>query len=285
MHEHGDGHGTDAAGDGGDGAAFRGDFVEGDIADEAAALGGGRVVDAIDTDVDDGGALLDEISGDKTGFADGGDEDVGRAADVGDVFGAAVGDGDGGVAAFAFVHEQQGHRFADDHASSEHNGVGAGGFDARFHEEALASEGGAGDETGGVAEGELGDVDRMKPVDVLGGIDGFDDSLFVDVRRGRGLDEDAVDGRVVVEFANEVEQLLLGSGGGEFELQRVHSEVVGHFVLGTYVGLGSGVGADEDHGEAWGDAHGFEGVYGGAGFGVGFCGDGFSVDELHGAVE
>ena len=35
-HEHGDGHGTDSAGDGGDGGAFGGDLVEGDVTDQAA---------------------------------------------------------------------------------------------------------------------------------------------------------------------------------------------------------------------------------------------------------
>src|SRR6187402_1709032 len=37
-HEHGDGHGTDTAGDGGDGAALRRDFGKGHVADELVTL-------------------------------------------------------------------------------------------------------------------------------------------------------------------------------------------------------------------------------------------------------
>ena len=282
MHQHGDGHRANASRDGRDGAALWSNFVEGDIADEPAAFGRGRVVDPVDANVDHGGAFLHEIGGDKSGFTDGGDEDVRRSADLGDVFRATVRDGDRGVASFAFVHEQQGHRFTDDHATSEHHGVCSGGFNAGFHEEPLAAERGARNESGRIAQRELGYVHGMETIDIFCWINGFNDRLLVDMRRGRGLNKDAVDGGVVVEFSDEVEQFGLGGGGRQFELQRVHAEVVGGFVFGAHVGLGGGVGADEDDGEAGGDAHGFEGVHGGAGFGVGFCGDGFSVDELHG---
>ena len=40
--------------------------------------------------------------------------------------------------------------------------------------------------------------DLQKAIDILAGIDRADDFRLVDVSRGRGLDEDAVDSRVIV---------------------------------------------------------------------------------------
>ena len=92
--KHGDGHGADAAGDWGDGGAAWGDGGEVDIADDAVAVFGGWVGDAVDADVDDDGAVADEVSGDEFRAADGGDEDIGVAADGWEVAGAGVGTGE-----------------------------------------------------------------------------------------------------------------------------------------------------------------------------------------------
>jgi len=55
VEEHGDGHGTDAAGDGGDEGGLFGNRLEVDVADQAVAALAGGVVDAVDADVDDDG--------------------------------------------------------------------------------------------------------------------------------------------------------------------------------------------------------------------------------------
>src|SRR5512136_1601448 len=52
-HEHGHGHRADPARDGRDGRGLLLDRLEVDVADEPEALGGGRVADPVDADVDD----------------------------------------------------------------------------------------------------------------------------------------------------------------------------------------------------------------------------------------
>jgi len=106
LHEEGDGHGADAAGDGGDGSAFGGDFVEGDVADEFVAFFGARGFDAVDADIDNDSAFFDVLGLEEFGAADGGDDDVGLACDGAEVAGAGVGDCDGGVSAGTFGHEK-----------------------------------------------------------------------------------------------------------------------------------------------------------------------------------
>ena len=149
------------------------------------------------------------------GFADGGDEDVGAAAEAGEVAAAAVGHGDGGVAPGALGHEEQREGLAHDHAAPQHHDARAFGGDVVFEEEALAAQGGAGDEAARVLEGELGDVFGVEAVDVLAGVDGADDGGFVDVAGRRALHQDAVDGGVGVELADHGEQFLLAGGGGQ----------------------------------------------------------------------
>src|ERR1022692_604931 len=89
-HEHGDGEGPDAAWNRGVGAGTLHHIDGVHVADQHVALAiegceflrrvaedaGGEVavLDAIGTDIDDGGAWLDEVAGDHGGAADGGDE-------------------------------------------------------------------------------------------------------------------------------------------------------------------------------------------------------------------
>ena len=88
FHEHGDGHGADAAGNGSDGAALGGYAGEIDIASEAVAGFFAGVFDAVDADIDDDGSVFYPIGLDHIGATYGGDKDVSAAADGGEVFGA-----------------------------------------------------------------------------------------------------------------------------------------------------------------------------------------------------
>lgn len=222
AHEEGDGHGADAAWDGSDGGAFGGDFGEIHVAGEAVAVFRGGVFDAVDADVDDDGARFDPIGFDHFGATDGGDDDVGAAANGGEVVRTGVGDGDGGVN--AFCHEKECHGLADDHGATDDDGFCASGFDACFLEEEEAACGGAGDEAGGVFEGELGDVFGVEAVHVFAWVDGAHDFFFVDVLGWRRLDEDAVDGGIGVEFGDDFEEFGLGGFGGEGDFTRVEAE-------------------------------------------------------------
>jgi len=139
LHEHRDGHGAYAARDGSDGFAEGGDFLECDIADETVAFRARRVFDAVDPDIDDDGTLRNMFFFQKIRSADGGDYNVGAAGDFREVAGAGMGEGDGGIAAFAFAHQEQCHRFADDAASPDDNDIGTGGFDSGFGEQAATA--------------------------------------------------------------------------------------------------------------------------------------------------
>jgi len=112
--EHGDGHGADAAGDGGDEGGFFFDVFEIDVALEAVADFFGGVFDAIDAYVDNDSAGFNHVGGDGIARAGGGDDDIGAARVVGEIFCAGVADGDGGVAEGAFLDEDIGKGFADD---------------------------------------------------------------------------------------------------------------------------------------------------------------------------
>ena len=279
LHEEGDGHGADAAGDGGDGAAFGGDFVEGDVADEFVAFFGAGGFDAIDADINDDSAFFDMLGLEEFGAADGGDDDVGLACDGAEVAGAAMSDGDGGVSALAFGHEEEGHGLTHDHAATDDDGMGTRGFYAGFEEEALAAKRGAGHETGGVFQGELGHVDGVEAIDVFGGVDGLNDGCLIDVFRRWALDENAVDGGIQIQLPHEGEDFLLRGAGGQLMLHRVEAEVFALFVLGADISTGGWVITDEDNGEAGGDATGFEGGDFCFAFSEDFFGDGGSGDE------
>ena len=88
--------------------------VEVDVADEA-------VVGAVDADVDHDRARLDPVALDHPVAADGGDQHVGAAADLGEVARARVADRDGRVGA----EQQRGHRLADEVRAADDDGLGA----------------------------------------------------------------------------------------------------------------------------------------------------------------
>lgn len=76
--------------------------------------------------------------------------------------------------------------------------------------------GGAWREDGRAAAlGELTDVVGAEAVDILFVGDSRGDGVLGEVSRQRQLDKDAVDGGVVVEAADQVEDFGLGSGLGE----------------------------------------------------------------------
>src|SRR5712691_2870007 len=162
AHEHGDGHGTDAAGHGRERTRSV-DRVRMDVADKGAAFGAefGEAVrkileealsfvgigDAVGADIDDGGARLDPVCFDETGFAYGGDDDIGAAKNVGEAARLGMADGDGGVG----VHEKKGHGFSDDVAPAEDDGVGAFDLDIVAAQNFHAAGGSAGDQAGASA--------------------------------------------------------------------------------------------------------------------------------------
>ncbi len=120
MQEAGDRHLADAAGNGGDvGGAAHG-LLRRDVADDAAlAVRGG---DAVDADVDRRRHPPDPVATHHLRPADGGDQDVGIAADGRQVAGLRVGDRHRAVVG----EEELRHRLADDVGAPDDDGVLAG---------------------------------------------------------------------------------------------------------------------------------------------------------------
>jgi hypothetical protein len=90
------------------------------------------------------------------------------------------------------------HRPADDVGGADHHRVPAAHRDVVARQQAHHARGRAGAQQGD-ALGEPADVVGMEAVDVLGRVDGLDDPACVELRGERQLDQDAVDGRVLVE--------------------------------------------------------------------------------------
>ena len=172
-------------------------------------FGGIRFLDPVDADIDHDRAVADVIFAEESRASDRGDDDVGGACDPRKITRARMGDGDRGVTGFAAPHEQERHRLSDDHAATHHHDVCACRFDPDFLEKAHAAQRRARNESCGVIHRELGHIYGMKAVDIFSRIDCFDDGLLVDVRRRRGLDEDAVYQRVRVEFPHQRDEPFL----------------------------------------------------------------------------
>src|SRR5205807_2207959 len=192
AHEHRDRHRPDALRHRGQPAGDRLDRGAVDVAGQPA-------VDTVDPDVDDTRTGLDEGRVDEPGTADRGDEDVGLAADGGELAGARVADSDGGVG----VEQEQRHRAADDDRAADDHGAGAAHRNVVAAEELHASRRGAGGDPR-PALGEQPEVAGMEAVDVLLRRHRVEDARGVDVGGEGQLDEDGVDRLGVVEPVDEV---------------------------------------------------------------------------------
>lgn len=249
LEEHGDGHGTDAAGDGGDGAGDFGAGVVVGITDEAIATFGIGVIFAVDADIDDDSAWFEHIAGDHFGAADGGDDDIGFFEVGVEVAGPAVADGDGGV---GFL-EEHGDGKANDIGAADDDGIGATDFDTTSFEEDHTAVGGTGDKAWFAPfHGEAADVEGVEAVDIFADVDGVKDSFFVDMVGEGELDEDAVDGGVGVEFLDEGEEVVLADIFGAFVGDGADTGFGAGAFFHTDVGGRGGIIADKDSGEARG---------------------------------
>ena len=131
----------------------------------------------------------------RCGDADRGDQDVGAAADLGEVARARVRGGDGRVG----LQQQRGDRLADEVGAADDDGLGAGQVDVVALEQLHAAERRAGPQAREVL-GQQAGRDRRQAVDVLARGDLGRQLRAVDVLRRRQLEQDAADRRVGVEL-------------------------------------------------------------------------------------
>ncbi|KAF1858236.1 hypothetical protein Lal_00014736 [Lupinus albus] len=251
-----------------------GDFLDAVEVDVAAQL---ALVVAVDAHVDDDGARLDHVAGQRVAAADGGHDDVRLAGVVAQVRRTAMADGDGGV----LLQEQQRHRLADRVAAADDDGVLAAQVDAgrldQLHAAVRRARAEAFQAGHQFAGGQHGIA-----VHVLAGRDGFDDFRRVDVLRQRHLDEDAVDGRIRVQRGDTVEQRLFREVGLVFFQHRVEAHVAARLDLVAHVDVAGGIVADDDHGQAGLVAGGGEGGGARGDVGAQLLGKFDSVDQLGG---
>ena len=202
------------------------------------------IADCGDADVDDCGARLHELRGDEGGAADRGHEDVGLSRDGTQVRRARMTNRDGGVA----MQQEQCHRFADDIAPAEHRGARAGDRHVRSLEQLDDARRRARDERRPVLH-EIPDVDGMKPVDVLRGIERIEHaSLGVGAHRlrQRRLHQDAVVDVASIQPIDDGEQLLERCRGRQALEVCSQSRLARRLHLAAHVDLRRRIVADED---------------------------------------
>ena len=263
--EGGDGHRADSTGDGRVGGAAVNDGGKLDVADAAGVKAG----------VDDDGAVADPVAADEFGLADGADDDLGAADDFGEIFGAGVADGDGGVGG----EQHHGHGAAEDGAAADDDGFAA--FDGNLiTAEEAHDAGGRGGAVGGLVHGHAAESVGGDSVDVFLEGDAVEAGALVDLFGDGVLEEDAADAGVGVEVVDGGEEFGGGRGGGKRDAEGFHADAAAGVALHFDVGGGGGIVADEEGGE---DGRFLQIEAGDAGgeFGFEFFGVSFAV-ENHG---
>ena len=252
VEQHCHGHRPDASWHRGDCAGDGCNCIEIDVSDQSVAAFARGIVDAIDADIDHGGASMNHIGGDRVGPAGRGDENVGLPCDGWKVGGVGVADGDGGVRSLSLLrqHRRQGH--SDKPAASDDDHVLAARVGAATHEQLLDAV----RSRRQVALAALQDaalIGRMQAVDILEWIDPVEQGVGVDAFGRRQLQNDAVDIEVGVEQLNAVADPALGLHRIRIEVDPVNY----HFDAGLFacsdfapnVGGGRRIVADQDHSE------------------------------------
>lgn len=156
----------------------------------------------IDAAVDNDGSLFDPVAAHHFRLTNGHDENVGAGADVLEIHGLRVADGDGRVIPL----QQLGAWSSDDPRSAENDGFLASDVELRALDEFNDTVGGAWQETAQVADRDLPFVDRVQAVDILFGRYCVGDQVRVDLVDGvqRHLNNDAVELRVQVQLRDLV---------------------------------------------------------------------------------
>ncbi|GFZ51903.1 hypothetical protein JCM24511_09672 [Saitozyma sp. JCM 24511] len=207
VHEHGDGHGANTSGNGGDVA---GDLAGGlvvHITDETLARFLRGVRDVVSADVDDDGARLEPLAPDKLGLANSGDDDVGGLDNILEVLGSGMALGHSGI----LLPQQGADGRADNVGATENDGVGPGKVKSGRLNELDHAGGGAGGEVRlRDPAGEETDVLRVEAVDVLGHGHRIHHALLLCLAGTleRELDKDPRDLLVRVGVSDQLEHLL-----------------------------------------------------------------------------
>jgi hypothetical protein len=260
AHQHGDGHGADAAGNGrkksgrvkGIGmnvadkhAALFAEFIEalGEVFQQARRLD--RIGNFVGADIDDGSSRADPVGLDVARFAHGRDDNIGATHEFREISRFGVADGDRSVC----VHEKESHGLADDVAAPQNDRVGALDRNLVALKNFHASGGSAGDESRTIGN-ELAEIDGMKAIDVFRGVYGFQYALGIDLRRQRELNKDPVDVVVIVQIGNKLKHVAGGNIRGRRVKPMSHAELFAGRDLAFDVNVRGRILSNENRGKA-----------------------------------
>src|SRR5205814_9014537 len=98
---------------------------------------GCRVLNAVDSNIDNDHAVAHVLGYHKIGLTYGRDQNVSRTRNLREIPAARMNDRYGGICVFVFLHKQKGKRFADNHAASKDDDVRAADVDLAFDEQTL----------------------------------------------------------------------------------------------------------------------------------------------------
>jgi len=97
------------------------------------------------------------------------------------------------------------------------------------------------------AGAKLADIDEVEAVDILLRRDGLDDLAGIDMGGKRQLHQYAVDGRIGIELADDLQQSLFGRVGRQRVLERMKAAFLGGAGFGGDIDLACRILADDDH--------------------------------------
>src|ERR1700722_3680778 len=215
-----------------------------------------RIGHLVHANVDHRGAGLHEITCDHSGPSDCGDQNVGPSAYGRQIVCFRMTHGHGGIG----VDEQHGRRLAYDVTAPDNDGFLAGnGYLASFQD--FDNSGRRARNEAGALRGKVADIDRMKAGDILGWIDGQEDSFRIDLPGQRQLHQDAVDFVASIQVVNKRKQLLSARGLSRRVLLAIDPDLFGGLYFAANIDFRSGIVADQHYREARANTRRFHGLH------------------------
>ena len=185
-------------------------------------------------------------------------------------------DGDGGVGG----QQHHGHGLAHDvGAADDHGMLAAQILHANRFQHLHAAVGRAGLEAD-FPHHQCAGAGHVEAVHILGGRDGFNDLVIVNVLGQGQLHQNAVNAGVVVQRCHAGQQLGFGHRGIVLFQHGVKAHVFAGLDLVAHIDLGSLVVAHQNHGQTGRHALGLEGCCTRGDFLAQLFGEGFAVDDL-----
>ena len=198
------------------------------------------------------------------------------ASHGGQISRAAVRDGDRGVGS----QKHHGHGLAYDVGAADHHGVLAAQIlHADGFQHLHAAVGSAGLEANFTHHQRTG-AGHVEAVHILGGGDGFDDLVVVNMLGQGQLHQNAVDAGVVVQRFDAGQQLGFSHGSVVLFQHGMKAHVFAGLDLVAHIDLRGLVVAHQNDGQAGRDALGFESCRTRGDFLAQLFGEGFAVDDL-----